>query len=348
MSKSPLQLPADYAKWLTSLKQRIKGARQRALLAANSEQIRLYHDIGRDILDRQSRQGWGAKVIDHLSADLRAAFPDMRGLSASNLKYMRFFAAECPNRLIGQQSADQLPWFHIVTLITKLQDQSLREWYAREALEQSWPRETLDTQIKNRLHLRKGAAVTNFERSLAPERAGLASQFLKDPYHFDFLGLGDEAHERDIENALMRHITRFQARGRRPAELLSRCGGRSNQGTRRCSYHRSVALPYAEPTGCRIRALRNRQAHRHRRVPTCAGAPGTFGYEFAQHRRDRSRIVARSSNRRKQPCNGIEATFSKLATPDPDLLFRMSSGCAHVLARHPCRKFATTAVRMAR
>jgi predicted nuclease of restriction endonuclease-like (RecB) superfamily len=131
MNPSALALPADYAQWLTSLKQRIQGARQRALLAASSEQIRLYHDIGREILHRQRRQGWGAKVIDRLSADLRAAFPDMKGLSASNLKYMRYFALECPGRVIGQQSADQLPWFHIVTLITKLEDSALREWYAR-------------------------------------------------------------------------------------------------------------------------------------------------------------------------------------------------------------------------
>jgi predicted nuclease of restriction endonuclease-like (RecB) superfamily len=179
------------------------------LLSANEEQIRLYHDIGREILDRQRRQGWGAKVIDRLSTDLRAAFPDMKGLSASNLKYMRFFAMECPDRLIGQQSADQLPWFHIVTLITKLQDRTLRDWYAREALTQSWPRDTLSIQIKNRLHLRQGTAVTNFDKRLGQPHAGLAAQILKDPYHFDFLGLGDEAHERDIENALMRHITRF-------------------------------------------------------------------------------------------------------------------------------------------
>ena len=209
MSKHPLILPSDYADWLTSLKQRIQGARQRALLAANAEQIRLYHDIGRDILERQSQQGWGAKVIDHLSADLRGAFPDMKGLSASNLKNMRFFAQECPDRLIGQQSADQLPWFHIVTLITKLSEPHLRDWYAREALQQSWPRDTLAVQIKNGLHLRQGAAVTNFSERLAPPQAGLASQILKDPYHFDFLGLGDEAHERDIEGALIRHITRF-------------------------------------------------------------------------------------------------------------------------------------------
>ena len=209
MSEMSLSLPPDYGDWLGSLKQRIQGARQRALLSANAEQIQLYHDIGRDILERQSRQGWGARVIDRLSSDLRAAFPDMKGLSTSNLKYMRFFAQECPDRQIGQQSADQLPWFHIVTLITSLSDPALRDWYAREALQQSWPRDTLKIQIKNQLHLRQGAAITNFQRQLPGPQAGLATQILKDPYHFDFLGLGDEAHERDIENALIRHITRF-------------------------------------------------------------------------------------------------------------------------------------------
>lgn len=235
MSKKDLILPSDYGEWLASVKQRISGARQRALLSANAEQIRLYHDLGRDILDRQSREKWGAKVIDHLAADLRAAFPDMKGLSSRNLKYMKFFAEHCPNRQfvqqtaaqipalpIGQQSAaqlatpaisqptaDQLPWFHIVTLLTKLSDPALREWYAREAVSASWPRDTLAIQIKNQLHLRQGAAVSNFDQRLPIPQAGLAAQILKDPYHFDFLGLGDEAHERDIENALIRHITRF-------------------------------------------------------------------------------------------------------------------------------------------
>ncbi len=234
MSKGALILPSDYAEWLASVKQRISGARQRALLSANAEQIRLYHDVGCDILERQSREKWGAKVIGHLSADLRAAFPDMKGFSASNLKYMKVFAQECPDRrfvqpsaaqlavlvgqqtaaqlvtpAIGQQTADQLPWFHIVTLLTKLKSPELREWYAREAITASWPRDTLAIQIKNQLHLRQGAAVTNFTDRLPISEAGLATQILKDPYHFDFLGLGDEAHERDIENALIRHITRF-------------------------------------------------------------------------------------------------------------------------------------------
>ncbi len=209
MSSKTSILPEDYGEWLSSLKQRIAGARQRILLAANKEQIQLYHEIGREILDRQSQQGWGAKVISKLSMDLREAFPDMKGLSSTNLKYMRFFAQNCPDLRFGQQSADQLPWFHIVTLLTKVETPELHEWYAREAIQQAWSRETLEMQIKNQLHLRQGAAITNFEQRLASPQAGLASQVLKDPYHFDFLGLGDEAHERDIENALIRHITHF-------------------------------------------------------------------------------------------------------------------------------------------
>ena len=163
MTKNILVLPADYSVWLTSIKERINGARQRALLSANKEQVQLYHDIGLEILDRQNKQGWGTKVIDHIASDLCNTFPEMKGWSATNLKYMRFFAQECPKRLFGQQSADQLPWFHIVTLITKITEPELRDWYAREALEQSWSRETLTAQIKNQLHLRQGAAVTNFE-----------------------------------------------------------------------------------------------------------------------------------------------------------------------------------------
>ncbi|TVM04427.1 MAG: DUF1016 domain-containing protein [Candidatus Brocadia sp. WS118] len=207
--RKPAVLPKDYAAWVVSLKKRITGARQKALLSANAEQIKLYHEIGREILDRQNRQGWGTKVIDRLSADLREAFPDMKGLSASNLKYMRFFAQECPDRTIGQQSADQLPWFHVVILITKITDPAIREFYAREAIHQSWSRETLEQHIKHQLHLRQGAAVTNFKRRLEPAYADRAQALLKDPYRLDFLGLGDEAHELDIENALIRHITHF-------------------------------------------------------------------------------------------------------------------------------------------
>lgn len=202
-------VPAGYAQWLGELKAQIAGARARAVLAANREQIALYHRIGTEILARQERDGWGTKVVDRLAADLREAFPEMKGWSASNLKYMRFFAQECPDSSIGQQPADQLPWFHLVTLLTKVADPGLREWYAEQAVARGWSRDTLEGQIRSQLHLRQGAAITNFAQRLPPDQAEMARQVLKDPYHFDFLGLGEEAHERDIENALVRHITRF-------------------------------------------------------------------------------------------------------------------------------------------
>lgn len=202
-------IPSDYADWLASLKSRISGARQRAALAVNEELVRLYHQIGSEILERQSRQGWGAKVIDRLSSDLREAFPEMKGFSSRNLKYMKYFAELCPSGLIGQQPAAQLPWFHIVTLLTKVTVDAEREWYATQAIQHGWSRSTLDVHIKNQLHLRQGRAITNFDVRLPAPHAELAAAALKDPYLFDFLGLGDEALERDIENALIRHLTRF-------------------------------------------------------------------------------------------------------------------------------------------
>jgi predicted nuclease of restriction endonuclease-like (RecB) superfamily len=137
---SALVLPPDYGEWLVSLKQRIRGAKQRAVMAMNEEQIRLYHSIGRDILDRQNHQNWGSKVIDRLSADLRESFPEMKGLSSRNLHYMRRFAQEYPDLEFVQQSAAKLPWFHIVILLTKVPEPIEREWYAVEAVAQGWTR----------------------------------------------------------------------------------------------------------------------------------------------------------------------------------------------------------------
>lgn len=209
MTKAPPILPSDYATWLSSLKQRIINARQRAIFAINQEQIKLYHQIGKEILDRQIKQKWGSKVIDKLSSDLRASFPDIKGFSTRNLKYMKIFAEKHPECLIGQQPAAQLPWFHIVTILTQLPDEKTREWYALQTVKETWSRTTLQLNIKNQLHLRVGAAINNFKNHFSELQANLATEILKDPYYFDFLGLGTEAHEQDIESALMRHITRF-------------------------------------------------------------------------------------------------------------------------------------------
>ena len=201
-------IPIDYAVWLEAVKNRIQSARSRAALAVNAELIQLYHSIGSDILDRQTRLGWGSKVIARAAADLKSAFPDMKGFSTRNIKYMRYFAEHCPEIQFGQRPAAQLPWFHIVTLLTQA-ELAEREWYAMHAIAGGWSRHTLQTNLRNRLKQRQGAAITNFATLLPASDSALAQETLKDPYLFDFLGLADDAHEREIENALVRHITRF-------------------------------------------------------------------------------------------------------------------------------------------
>jgi predicted nuclease of restriction endonuclease-like (RecB) superfamily len=209
MNKNLAGIPEDYADWLAEIKGRVTVARQRAVLAANAELVQLYWQIGHELLQRQQSGQWGDKVLDRLSRDLRVAFPGMKGFSSRNLKYMRYFAENCPRQAIGQQPAAQLPWFHIVTLLTKLPSVEVRDWYAARVVAEGWSRTTLELHIRNRLHERQGQAVTNFMVRLPAPHSELAHETLKDPYLFDFLGLGDEAHEREIENALMRHITKF-------------------------------------------------------------------------------------------------------------------------------------------
>jgi predicted nuclease of restriction endonuclease-like (RecB) superfamily len=202
-------LITEYGALLAELKQRIQGARARAVLAVNAEQIALYHGIGRELLGRREAEGWGAKVIQRLARDLSDAFPDMRGFSARNLHYMRLFAEECDAGRFVQQAAARLPWFHVVLLLTKLDTPELRAWYAERAAAEAWSRTTLQLHVERQLHLRQGGALTNFAVRLPEPDARHAQAILKDPYHFDFLGLGEEAHERDIEGALVRHVTRF-------------------------------------------------------------------------------------------------------------------------------------------
>jgi predicted nuclease of restriction endonuclease-like (RecB) superfamily len=212
MSDRPIRLaqpPEGYADWLVDLKGRIHTAQQRATLAINRELVLLYWQIGRDILARQAEQGWGAKVIERLAHDLRAAFPGMKGFSPRNLKYMRAFAEAWPDPAIVQQAVAQLPWGHNLVLLERLNTPEERRWYAAKAVEHNWSRNVLNIQIETRLLARSGAAVTNFAVNLPKPQSDLARESLKDPYRFDFLGLTDEAQEREIENALVKHVTEF-------------------------------------------------------------------------------------------------------------------------------------------
>jgi predicted nuclease of restriction endonuclease-like (RecB) superfamily len=212
MSEQPLRFtepPAGYTDWLADLKTRIHTAQQRATLAVNRELVLLYWQIGRDILARQGEQGWGAKVIDRLAEDLRQAFPAMKGFSPRNLKYMRAFAEAWPDEAIVQGVLAQLPWYHQIALLDKLPGPETRRWYAAKAIEHNWSRNVLAMQIEARLLERSGNLVSNFPDTLPAAQSDLAREALKDPYRFDFLGLTEAAHERDIENALMQHVTDF-------------------------------------------------------------------------------------------------------------------------------------------
>ncbi|TAM89561.1 MAG: DUF1016 domain-containing protein [Candidimonas sp.] len=212
MSDKPVKLtpaPEGYAGWLADLKTRIHTAQQRAALAVNRELVLLYWQIGRDILARQAKQGWGAKVIERLSQDLRSAFPEMKGFSRANLMYMRAFAAAWPDEQIVQQAVGQLPWGHNLVLLTQLKDPAQRLAYAESAIQHGWSRNVLNIHIETRLLERMGKAVTNFDLTLPKPQSDLARESLKDPYRLDFLGLSREAGERAIENALVKHVTEF-------------------------------------------------------------------------------------------------------------------------------------------
>ncbi|QQP98913.1 DUF1016 family protein [Lysobacter enzymogenes] len=203
---APTRAPSGYAALLAQIKQRIGDSRLRASLSVNRELNLLYWSIGRDILARQDRQGWGAKIVDRLAADLTRLFPEMRGFSSRNLKYMRAFAQTWPDAEIVQQLVAQLPWGHNLRLIEAVRSDDEREWYARQALEHGWSRNVLVHQIENRLYARQGRALTNFSRTLPAQQSELAQQIVKDPYAFDFLSLSPQAKERDLELGLIDHL----------------------------------------------------------------------------------------------------------------------------------------------
>jgi predicted nuclease of restriction endonuclease-like (RecB) superfamily len=206
MPRKRPDVPGDYVALLAELKSRIAAARLKAAVAVNSELILLYWQIGDDILRRQRDEGWGAKVVDRLAADLRLVFPEMRGLSARNLKYMRTFAEACPDRIFVQQVAAQLPWGHTMVLLDTVKNPHEREWYMRQTTENGWSRSVLVHQIERGLYRRQGKALTNFTRTLPAPQSDLAQQIIKDPYNFEFLSLGVEMPERELERGLLEHL----------------------------------------------------------------------------------------------------------------------------------------------
>jgi predicted nuclease of restriction endonuclease-like (RecB) superfamily len=201
--------PADYSAWLADLKARIHQERLRVVLASNAAMVLLYWDIGRSILDKQTVQGWGSRVIDRLAADLREAFPEMKGFSSRNLKYMRAFATAWSEREIVQRAVAQLSWRQNITLLEKLHSFGDRLWYAARTLEHGWSSNILALQIEAQAHRRQGKAQTNFPTTLPSPDSDMAVQVFKDPYLFDFLGTDTPRREAELEQGLVAHIKKF-------------------------------------------------------------------------------------------------------------------------------------------
>lgn len=202
-------LPENYPLLLSEIREQLRQARLKTVVVANASVVLAYWHIGHTILTRQQVEGWGARVIDRLSVDLRAAFPDMQGLSPRNLKYMRAFAAAWPDPTIVQGPLAQIGWSHNITLLDKLRSPEIRLWYAQQTARYGWSQPILSLQIEGQLHERRGHAQHNFQTTLPPADSDLATQIFKDPYLFDFLGTADPRREREIEQALVDHIQRF-------------------------------------------------------------------------------------------------------------------------------------------
>jgi predicted nuclease of restriction endonuclease-like (RecB) superfamily len=199
-----------YEEFLANLKSRIGQSQTRAAFAVSHELILLYWQIGQDIVKAQTEYAWGDKVLQQIAIDLKAAFPGVEGFSRTNLYRMRaFFLAYRDNPEIVPQLAGQIPWMHNAILLEKLKTIEERVWYAKKILEYGWSRSILELQISSKLHEREGKAVTNFASTLPPLQSDLASQILKDPYNFDFLTLGADAHERALESGLLEHLKSF-------------------------------------------------------------------------------------------------------------------------------------------
>lgn len=199
-----------YTNIFEELKQKVLLSQYKAVKVVNKELVMLYWEIGSIILKNQSQKGWGAKIIDTLSKDLKKSFPTMKGFSIRNLKYMRQFASSYPDIIIVQELLAQLSWYHNLTIMQKLKDDNIRQWYVHKTIENGWSQSVLVHQIESELYNRsKNNKITNFTQTLEDTHSELALETLKDPYIFDFLLLNEKAKERDIEEQLVKHITKF-------------------------------------------------------------------------------------------------------------------------------------------
>jgi predicted nuclease of restriction endonuclease-like (RecB) superfamily len=199
----------EYKAFFKEIKERILTSQVKAALAVNHELINLYWEIGSKIHLKQKDEGWGSKTVENLAKDLKSTFPEMKGFSLTNIKYMVQFAKEYPEFAISQQVVGQIPWGHNILLLQKLETPQDRLWYAHKTIEHGWSRNVLLHWLDSGLHKREGKAITNFQITLPSPQSDLAYQALKDPYCFDFLTLRDKHDEQELESGLLDHVQRF-------------------------------------------------------------------------------------------------------------------------------------------
>ncbi len=198
----------EYLSVVDSIKNGIREAQYRAAVHANRELLLLYHEIGCIINEHKS---WGNKFIDNLASDIRMDFPEQKGFSVRNLKYMAKFATAYPDREFVQTVSAQIPWSHNIAIMEKVKESDERIWYIRKTAENGWSHDVLIHQIESRLYQRQAIAekISNFERRLPSPQSELAVQTMKDPYVFDFISFRENIVERDIEQALVRDVTKL-------------------------------------------------------------------------------------------------------------------------------------------
>ena len=203
------KLPSDYGRWIQSIKDRVRNAQFRAMVAVNVELMLLYWDIGRAILDRQAAEGWGTKVVQRIATDLAAEFPGAKGFSLRNLKYMRAFAEAWPNREFVQQVVAQISWGNNVVLLDRVKDIEQRKAYARLAAENGWSRSTLVREIANNAASNLGRATNNFALTMPIADSEAAIRAIRDSYDFTFLGLEKKTRENKVRQTLVEKVARF-------------------------------------------------------------------------------------------------------------------------------------------
>ncbi len=203
------EMSDGYLDFIEKIKKEIQSQRISVVMTANASMICLYWNIGKAILEKQAEEGWGTKVIDRMSKDLKDAFPEMSGFSPRNIKYMRKFAECWPDYEIVQRVVAQIPWRSNISLMDKLSNEENRIWYAYKIIEYGWSKTILDLQIESRLMERSGKSINNFPVALPPLESDMANQIFKDPYLFDFLGTDMPRRELEIEKQLTEHIQKF-------------------------------------------------------------------------------------------------------------------------------------------